>query len=161
VHHVLALPQKRGWMRKESQTFAWAKRRNRSTGTTSNTASSAVTYHRTNLKANIYGCSNASKMLPICCNSLVRSRRSQIRVYDEPLPSPQLVELRHSDAHSQLPRSGTVRLPRSFTTPWLQQNVSTRDVVKSSQTQKNLASTIQDCQNFMKDKKVGSDGRFV
>lgn len=110
-------------------------------------------------------CLNSVRMLRLCCNPFMHRHKHQVRdnPFDDPAPRLYPVELRpterslncyHPDARCRLPRSGTVRLPRSLTTPWLLQNASTKDVVKSSQTQKNLASTTQDRQNSMRDKKV-------
>lgn len=108
----------------------------------------------------------------LCCNEARPQRKHQVRVYssDDSAPRTLSVELRpiersdpcyqyHPDVLSWLPRSGTVGLPRSLTTPWLQENASTKDVVKTSQTRKSLVYTTQDHQNSMRDKKVGSDPR--
>lgn len=108
----------------------------------------------------------------LCCNATKPRRKHQVRVYsfDDPAPRIHAVELRpgepsdsyyHPGIQSRLPRSGTVGLPRSLTTPWLQENVSTKDVVKSSQTQKSPVYTTQDRQNSMRDKKVGLAAQWV
>ncbi len=120
-----------------------------------------------------YGCFKSMTMPSyLCCNGTKPRLKHRVRVYsfDDLAPRIRSVEFRpgegsdtcnHLGVHSRLPRSGTVGLPRSLTTSWLQENASTKDVAKSSQTQKSLVYITQDRQNSMKDKKVGSDARWV
>lgn len=100
-----------------------------------------------------------------CCNKFKLQCKHRVRDYsfDNSAPRMRTVEPRPGESSnpcyypgvdSGLPRSGTVGLPRSLTTSWLQENASTKDVVKSLQTQKSLVYTTQDRQNSMRDKKV-------
>jgi hypothetical protein len=112
-----------------------------------------------------------TRMLQLCCEPFLCGRSDHVEDYSSDDRAPRLlpVELRpserspncchplHPDRQSRLPRSSTIRLPRSITTSWLPQNACTKDVEKSSKTQMNPVSTTQDRQYFTRDKKVGLD----